>query len=68
MREGETESEKNSEEGMPLFWNLIYYFNEYSLPFDLILPYEEDTFEKEYREYRKQIKKQVTFKKEEEKK
>ena len=24
-----------------VFWNLIYYFNDYVLPFDFILPYEE---------------------------
>lgn len=22
------------------FWNLVYYFNEHALPFDLMLPYE----------------------------
>jgi hypothetical protein len=25
-----------------VFWNLIYYFNDYSLPFDFILPYEDN--------------------------
>jgi hypothetical protein len=24
-----------------LFWNLIYYFNDYMLPYDFILPYED---------------------------
>ena len=23
-----------------LFWNLVYYFNDYSMPFDFLLPYE----------------------------
>ena len=23
-----------------LFWNLVYYLNEYQLPFEFILPYE----------------------------
>lgn len=26
-----------------LFWNMIYYFNDYYLPFDFILPYEDTT-------------------------
>lgn len=34
-----------------LFWNMIYYFNDYFLPFDFILPYEE--FDKGYEELRK---------------
>lgn len=25
-----------------LFWNLIYYFNDYTLPYDFLLPYEDD--------------------------
>ena len=29
-----------------IFWNLIYYFNEYHLPYEFILPYEDKTFEK----------------------
>lgn len=24
-----------------LFWNLIYYFNDYMLPYDFMLPYED---------------------------
>ncbi len=32
------ESKKNNE----LFWNLVYYFYEYALPFEFILPYEQD--------------------------
>jgi len=24
------------------FWNMVYYFNEFNLPFDFILPYEND--------------------------
>ncbi len=24
-----------------LFWNLVYYFNDYHLPFEFILPYED---------------------------
>ena len=28
-----------------IFWNLIYYFNEHTLPFDCILPYEDDEFQ-----------------------
>jgi len=30
------ESKKDNE----LFWNLVYYFYEYALPFEFILPYE----------------------------
>jgi hypothetical protein len=25
-----------------LFWNLVYYLNEYQLPFEFILPYESN--------------------------
>ena len=24
-----------------LFWNLVYYFNDYMLPYDFMLPYED---------------------------
>lgn len=37
-----------------LFWNMIYYFNDYFLPFDFILPYEDTSeFDKGYEELRK---------------
>ena len=29
------------------FWNLIYYFNEFHLPYEFILPYEDKQFERE---------------------
>ncbi|CDW84381.1 UNKNOWN [Stylonychia lemnae] len=32
---------KMRQENKNLFWNIIYYFNDYSLPFDFILPYED---------------------------
>lgn len=34
-----------------LFWNLIYYFNEYHLPYEFILPYEDKQFERELKKY-----------------
>lgn len=37
-----------------LFWNMIYYFNDYFLPFDFILPYEDTTeFDRGYEELRR---------------
>ena len=30
---------RSSEKHTEKFWNLIYYFNEYHLPFEFILPY-----------------------------
>lgn len=32
---------RSGEDYQPLFWNLIYYFNEYHLPYEFILPYED---------------------------
>ena len=37
-----------------VFWNLIYYFNDYLLPFDFILPYEDNKeFDLQYDELKK---------------
>ena len=37
-----------------IFWNMIYYFNDYQLPFDFILPYEDSKeFDKEYEELKR---------------
>jgi molybdenum cofactor biosynthesis enzyme MoaA len=37
-----------------LFWNLIYYFNEFQLPFEFFLPYEDTkTFDQQYEELKK---------------
>jgi len=37
-----------------IFWNMIYYFNDYQLPFDFILPYEETKeFDRQYEELKK---------------
>ncbi len=33
------------------FWNLIYYFNEYRLPYEFILPYKDKKFEKYLKSY-----------------
>lgn len=43
-----------------IFWNLIYYFIDYGLPYDFLLPYE-DTFAKDQRfeQYKKQTKGKV---------
>jgi len=41
------------------FWNLIYYFNEYHLPFEFILPYEDKQFERDLKKYESKGKKQV---------
>ena len=30
------------DENENLFWNLVYYLNEYQLPFEFILPYESN--------------------------
>ena len=43
------------------FWNLIYYFNEYHLPYEFILPYEDKEFEKKMKRYEAKIKKQVNI-------
>ena len=37
-----------------IFWNMIYYFNEYHLPFEFFLPYEDTkTFDQEYDELKR---------------
>ena len=37
-----------------VFWNMIYYFNDYQLPFDFILPYEDTkSFDEQYEELKK---------------
>jgi len=47
------------EAGKQRFWNLIYYFNEYHLPYEFILPYEDKQFERELKRYEARSKKQV---------
>ena len=42
-----------------LFWNLVYYLNEYQLPFEFILPYESNVQQLKFDSYKKEIKKQV---------
>lgn len=42
-----------------IFWNLIYYFNEYHLPYEFILPYEDTEFVTEFKEYKKEVKKSL---------
>ena len=42
-----------------IFWNMIYYFNEYMLPFEFILPYEDPQFEMDFQNYKKKQKKHV---------
>ena len=44
---------------MDIFWNLIYYFNEYHLPYEFILPYEDKTFEKDSKKYKYESKKEL---------
>ena len=41
------------------FWNLIYYFNEYHLPYEFILPYEDKQFERDMKRYEVRSKKSV---------
>jgi hypothetical protein len=37
-----------------IFWNLIYYFNDYQLPFEFILPYEDtNQFDIDYEEFKR---------------
>ncbi len=40
-------------------WNMVYYFNEFSLPFDLILPYENDIDHQLLLQYRIENKKEL---------
>ena len=44
---------------MDIFWNLIYYFNEYHLPYEFILPYEDKTFERDSKKYKSETKKDM---------
>jgi hypothetical protein len=46
-----------------IFWNLIYYFNEHTLPFDCILPYEDDEFQTSFDEYKEMNRKTVVIQK-----
>ena len=50
-------------EGKQRFWNLIYYFNEYHLPYEFILPYECKQFERELKRYEQRSKKTVKVQK-----
>ena len=44
------------------FWNLVYYFTECGLPFDLMLPYRtENEDDLTYREYIKETKAKLTI-------
>ena len=51
------------EQGKQRFWNLIYYFNEYHLPYEFILPYECKQFERELKRYEQRSKKAVRVQK-----
>jgi len=42
------------------FWNLVYYFDDYKLPFEFILPYENDVVKQDYVAFRQEQRKQVT--------
>jgi hypothetical protein len=37
-----------------VFWNLVYYFNEYLLPFEFVLPYESDRELTEFEAYKRE--------------
>lgn len=37
-----------------MFWNLVYYFNEYLLPFEFVLPYESDRELTEFEAYKRE--------------
>ena len=41
------------------FWNLIYQFNEYMLPFELFLPYEVDPLTREFEVFKREQKKPI---------
>jgi len=59
----ELEKLRKSESQKHLFWNMIYYFNEYLLPYDFILPYENHKdliFEFDQHRYKKAQKKEIT--------
>ena len=46
--------EKMRESNKHIFWNLIYYFNDYHLPFEFLLPYEDTkTFDAQYEELKR---------------
>ena len=53
--------ELRNEEGR--FWNMIYYFNEFHLPYEFILPYEDKQFETDFKQYVKRGKKKVGIQK-----
>ena len=38
---------------------MIYYFNEYHLPYEFILPYEDKTFTEDVKEHKKETKKSL---------
>jgi len=45
---------KQRESNKQIFWNMIYYFNDYQLPFDFILPYEDtQEFDEQYEELKR---------------
>ena len=52
---------RNAEKNKQLFWNLIYYFNEYHLPYEFILPYEDKSFERDLRRYEARSKKHIAI-------
>ena len=46
--------ERMRESNKHIFWNLIYYFNDYHLPFEFMLPYEDTkTFDMQYEELKR---------------
>ena len=42
-----------------IFWNIVYYLNEYQLPFEFILPYESEEQQKKFDDYKREQRKQV---------
>ena len=50
---------RSKEKNKQRFWNLIYYFNEYHLPYEFVLPYEDKQFERDLKRYEARSKKAV---------
>lgn len=48
------EMDRLRQDNKQMFWNLIYYFNDYHLPFEFVLPYEDTReFDRQYEELKK---------------
>ena len=52
---------RSEEQNKQRFWNLIYYFNEYHLPYEFVLPYEDKQFERDFKRYEARGKKLVSI-------